>query len=56
MGQVIMTVAADSTTAHAVRQALALLERCDVVMTLLNRAGKTDLGSYHGYYGSDSAL
>jgi receptor protein-tyrosine kinase len=55
MGQVIMTVAADSTTAHAVRQALALLDRCDVVMMLLNRAGKTDLGSYHGYYGSDSA-
>ena len=54
MGQVIMTVAADSTTEHTVKQALALIERCDVVMMLLNRAGKTDLGSYYGYYGNDS--
>jgi len=54
MGQVIMTVAADSTTEHSVKQALALLERCDVVMMLLNQASKTDLGSYYGYYGNDS--
>jgi receptor protein-tyrosine kinase len=54
MGQVIMTVAADSTTEHTVKQALALIERCDVVMMLLNRAGKTGLGSYYGYYGNDS--
>lgn len=54
MGQVIMTVAADSTSAHSVKLALALLERCDVVMMLLNQARKTPLGSYYGYYGYDS--
>jgi receptor protein-tyrosine kinase len=50
MGQVIMAVAADSTTEQVVKQALALLEPCDVVMMLLNRAGQTDVESYYGYY------
>ena len=51
MGQVIMAVCADSTTEQVVKQALTLIEPCDVVMLLLNKAAETDLGSY-GYYGS----
>ncbi len=54
MGQVILVVGADSTTEHSVKQALALLEPCEVVMMLLNKAGKSDLGSYYGYYGNES--
>lgn len=50
MGQIVMVVGADSTTAHAVSQGLAAVEGCDVVLLLLNRASRTDVGTYYGYY------
>jgi len=51
MGQIIMVVAAGATTHHAVQQALATVENCDIVLMLLNKASRTDVGTYYGYYG-----
>jgi receptor protein-tyrosine kinase len=55
MGQVIMVVAANSTTRHAVSQALATVENCDIVLMMLNKASKTDVGDYYGYYADDAS-
>jgi len=49
MGQVVMVVAADATSQHAVRQALATIENCEVVLMMLNKSAKTDVGTYYGY-------
>ena len=53
MGQVVMVIAADSTTRHAVNQALATVENCDIVLMMLNKASNTDVGAYYGYYADD---
>lgn len=53
MGQVIMVVAADVTSRHAVTQALATIESCEVVMMMLNKASRSDVGTYYGYYGNE---
>ena len=53
MGQIVMVVAADATSQHAVGQALATIESCDVVLMALNKASRTDVGTYYGYYGDD---
>ncbi len=53
MGQIIMVVAADTTTQHAVSQALSTIESCEIVLMMLNKARKTDVGSYYGYYTED---
>lgn len=50
MGQIVMVVAADQTTQHAVTQALATIESCEVVLMLLNKCSQTEVGSYYGYY------
>ena len=50
MGQILMVVGADSTQQHAVKLALTAIEKCDIVLMLLNKAAKTDIGSYGGYY------
>jgi exopolysaccharide/PEP-CTERM locus tyrosine autokinase len=55
MGQVVMVVAADATSHHAVTQALATIENCEVVLMALNKARRTDVGTYYGYYADDSA-
>ena len=55
MGQIVMVVAADATSQHAVNQALATVESCDVVLMALNKASRTDVGTYYGYYGDDEA-
>jgi receptor protein-tyrosine kinase len=52
MGQIVFVVAADSTAQHTVRQALATIENCEVVM-MLNKAAKTDVGSYYRYSADD---
>ena len=41
MGQIIMVVAADSTSQHAVNQALATIDNSENVFMLLNKAAKT---------------
>lgn len=53
MGQIVMVVAADATSQHAVAQALATVESCEVVLMALNKASRTDVGTYYGYYGDD---
>ncbi len=53
MGQIVMVVAANSTTQHAVNQALATVENCDIVLMMLNKSSKTDVGTYYGYYADD---
>jgi receptor protein-tyrosine kinase len=53
MGQILMVVAADSTRQHTVEHALEAIASCEVVLMLLNKADKTDVGSYYGYNGND---
>ncbi|MFO1313577.1 MAG: XrtA-associated tyrosine autokinase [Burkholderiales bacterium] len=48
-GQVVMVVAAESTSRAAVEQALATIERCECVMMLLNKAVSSGGASYYGY-------
>jgi protein-tyrosine kinase len=55
VGQIIMVVAASATSQHALQQALATIESCDVVLMLLNKVGRTDVGTYYGYYGDEGA-
>jgi receptor protein-tyrosine kinase len=55
MGQVIVVVEAERTQQSAVMQALATVENCPVVMTVLNKVVKSDVGSYYGYYSDASA-
>jgi exopolysaccharide/PEP-CTERM locus tyrosine autokinase len=50
MGQIIMVVGADRTAQHAVKLALTAIEKCEIVLMLLNKAAKTDIGSYGGNY------
>jgi protein-tyrosine kinase len=52
MGQVIMVIAADDTPQGTVAEALATVENCPVVVTLLNRVSMSDGGHYYGSYGS----
>ena len=55
MGQIVMVVAADATSHHALQQALSTIESCDIVLMLLNKASRTDAGMYYGYYGGADA-
>ena len=50
MGQILMVVGADSTHQHAVKLALTAIEKCEIVLMLLNKAAKTEIGTYGGYY------
>lgn len=52
MGQIVMVVAAESTSQNTVNQALSTVERCEVVLMMLNKASQTDVGTY-GYYGPE---
>ena len=56
MGQILMVVEADVTTQGAVLQALESVENCPIVMMVLNKAPRTEVGGYYGYgsYGSTS--
>jgi len=51
MGQVVMVVEAERTTHGTLEAALATIEACPVVMTLLNKTPQSEAGSYYGYYG-----
>jgi protein-tyrosine kinase len=52
MGQVIMVIGADDTPQGTVEEALATIENCPVVFTLLNRVSASDRGHYYGSYGA----
>ena len=49
MGQIIMVVEGDVTTQGAVLKALETIESCPVVLMVLNKAPRTDVGGYYGY-------
>lgn len=49
MGQIVMVVEADVTTQGAVQKALETIETCPVVLMVLNKAQRTDVGGYYGY-------
>lgn len=49
MGQVVMVVEADKTTRGVLESALATVESCPVVMTLLNKVSRSETASYYGY-------
>jgi protein-tyrosine kinase len=53
MGQIVMVIAADSTPRRTVGHALAAIERCEVVLLTLNKATKSEVGMYYGYYSDD---
>jgi receptor protein-tyrosine kinase len=54
MGQIVMVVAADSTSQHAVTHALATIDGCEVVLMMLNKSSDPGAGAYYGYYGADA--
>jgi len=49
MGQIVVTVEAERTTAGTLKHALATIEQCPVVMTTLNKARASEIGPYYGY-------
>jgi receptor protein-tyrosine kinase len=49
MGQIVVVVEADRTPRGTVEDALSKVESCPVVMTVLNKAVESELGSYYGY-------
>lgn len=52
IGQVLLVVEADGTTQSAVTSALAMVENCPVVMTVLNKVEPSQSGGgYYGQYG-----
>jgi len=50
MGQIIMVVEADRTTQALVKHALETIESCPVVMMVLNKAPRPEVGSYYGHH------
>ena len=51
MGQVLVVVEAERTTHGVLDSALATIESCPVVMTMLNKAPQSESAPYYGYYG-----
>ena len=53
MGQVVMVVEAERTPQHTVANALTTIESCPVVLPLLNKTSRPEVGNYYGYYGPE---
>jgi receptor protein-tyrosine kinase len=53
MGQILLVVAAETTSQNTLAQALATIESCEVVLTMLNKASATGIGTYYGYYAAE---
>jgi receptor protein-tyrosine kinase len=51
MGQIVVVVEAERTPQARVTQALAAIESCPVVHTILNKVPHSKLAAYYGYYG-----
>lgn len=51
MGQIVMVVEAGATAQALVKQALASIEECPVVMMMLNKVSSPSAGGYYDYYG-----
>jgi receptor protein-tyrosine kinase len=54
MGQIVMVVACDATSQHDVTAALSTIEDCEVVLMMLNKATRSEVGTYYGYYADDA--
>jgi protein-tyrosine kinase len=50
MGQIVMVVEAETTTQHAVREALRRVESCPHVNLIYNKVKAFPGGEYYGYY------
>lgn len=50
VGLVVLVVEANKTTQSTLDQTMATLESCPNVLPLLNKIGRSEVGSYHGYY------
>lgn len=57
MGQIVLVVEADRTTQVMVKHALETIESCPVVMMVLNKAARPEVGSYYSqhYYSNTPA-
>jgi receptor protein-tyrosine kinase len=51
VGQVVLVVEAERTSHAALESALATVESCPIVYTVLNKAADSTAGSYYGAYG-----
>ena len=51
----ILVVEAEKARQSVVTQALAAVESCPVVLPLLNKISRSEVGSYYGYYGPTEA-
>ncbi|MBU1691915.1 MAG: XrtA-associated tyrosine autokinase [Gammaproteobacteria bacterium] len=51
MGQIVLVVAAESTTQQSIKEALRQIEACDIVNLIYNKARAFAGGEYYGYYG-----
>ena len=49
MGQIVMVVEADVTTHGALLKALETVENCPIVLMMLNKSQRTEVGGYYGY-------
>jgi receptor protein-tyrosine kinase len=52
MGQVVLVVEAERTSHQTVLNALSKIESCPVVLPLLNKTSRPEVGNYDGYDGS----
>jgi protein-tyrosine kinase len=52
MGQVVLVVESERTPHHTVASALTTVESCPVVLPLLNKTSRPEVGSY--YYGPEA--
>ncbi len=50
MGQVVVVVEAERTPKKFLEQALATIDSCPLVLPLLNKISRSEVGTYYGYY------
>ena len=50
MGQIVMVVEAETTTQHAVKEALRQIESCAHINLIYNKTKAFSSGNYYGYY------
>ena len=55
MGQIVMVVEADNTPVKTLTRGMATLEGCPVVLPLLNKTSRSEVGFYYGSYGPVSS-
>jgi receptor protein-tyrosine kinase len=55
MGQIVMVVEAERTPVKTVQRGMATLEACPVVLPLLNKTARSEVGFYYGSYGPHSS-